>query len=142
MSGLPAFSAWVNRVHDQLEQERGWRVGRVAKEAKVSRSLLANWRKEDFSQGEPQRKTVYKMCANLGIPMDEPFAIFGWDPDGPAPAPEKGGELLTADPREWKIRAVLRDPDLLDFERARYEAVLDMVIADHEKLVEQREQEG
>lgn len=130
LSGRDAFVDWVNRVHAHLKREHGWSIERIAKEAKVSRSLLANWRKGDFSQGDPQRKTVYKMCANLDIPMDEPFAIFGWDPAGPAPVEPTPLPRATMAERYRELLAIRYDtPDITSEEEAEIDAQIDLVVA-------------
>lgn len=124
-----AFTDWVNRVHTHLKQERGWGFARVAQEADVSRSLLSNWRKGDYSQGKPQRDTVHKMCINLGIPMDEPFAIWGWDPAGPAPVQPKE---IPKDKIAWRYKELLAmrydTPDLAPDDEAFLDDQIDAVV--------------
>lgn len=137
---LDAFSGWINRVLDEFKSdpERKWGITRVAEEAKTPRSALTRWRDGDWSKGVPTRESVRRFCINLGLRLDEPFAILGSDPAGLLASPTGAPEPLVQSPRERRLRAVLRDPDLLPDERARYEAMLDMIITDAEAALERR----
>lgn len=131
LRGLDAFTDWVNRAHAYLKEERGWGYQRVAQEAQVARSLLSNWRKGDYSQGQPQRDTVLRMCTNLGLDLDEPFAIFGWDPTAVPVDPKPIATPTMAERYRELLEMRYDTPDLTPddeiFLDDQIEAVLEMI---------------
>lgn len=125
------FQRWVQRVLDHLEKDRGWGITRAAKEAGTPRSAVSRWRDGDWSQGKPTKASVLRFCENLGIPVDEPFAMFGWDPSGPGrvepvPLPTVDDEDLLA------VQDILRRRNISDDEVFEIRAVLRMVRRQHE----------
>ena len=79
---LAGFQSWVKRVLDHLKETRGWGISRVATAAGIARSRLTDWRDGNWSRGAPKQATVENFCTSLGLPFNEPFAYFGWDPAG------------------------------------------------------------
>lgn len=63
-------SLW-GRIHS-LSVERGWDIGRLAREAKVSRTTLHHWQQGRISQ--PRISTVFKLAAALEV---EPSRLLG-----------------------------------------------------------------
>jgi hypothetical protein len=132
--GRTTFVEWLNDALDELTTTRKWSRRRSITESGVPRGTVYRWLKG----AQPDRDLLLQFCETLKLDLAEPFGYFGWDPAGPSTSPERDTEPLVPDPRELKLRAVLRDPDLLPDERAKYEAVLDMVIADAEAALERR----
>ncbi len=63
-------SLW-GRIHS-LSVQRGWDIGRLAREAKVSRTTLHHWQQGRISQ--PRISTVFKLAAALEV---EPSRLLG-----------------------------------------------------------------
>ena len=107
---LAKFSMWARRVVDHIRDDRGWSVREITRQAGVARSIIYRWIDGEITKA-PEQETIDRFCDNLGVPKDEPYALFGWAMEGrteiaPIPLPKVDNPDLVA------IQRILDEHDL------------------------------